>query len=292
MRLAREDLLEQGVRLAGRGPGDGDGARHALGLKPSRTPEEAEQAWARITADLADSSTPRRIFSKETFANAGDARARKLVGELTAGDRPLHVVVSARPLAELIPSQYSQFVQRGLCTVPFETWCETVLTGDTDERSVRVFWKRHSHDEQVRRWGSLVGFENLTVVVVDRSDPLFLARVFEQLLDLRSGTLVERMGHDRGNRSLTVPELELVRQWHAITAQTGAEHGQVVRLAWRLCHHLRSFDPDPTAPRLTLPAWAVDRANERAAATAAAIAASGAHVVGDLGALSAASARS
>jgi hypothetical protein len=288
MRLGRDDLLAQGVRLAGRGAGDGDGARHALGLTPTRTPEEARAAWERITADLADESVPRRIFSKETFANAGDRRARRLVDQLRRGSERLHVVISVRPLAELIPSQYSQFVQRGLCTTPFEQWCEAVLSGDTEDRSVRLFWKRHSHDEQVRRWGGLVGFENTTVVVVDRSDPLFLPWAFEQLLDLRPGTLVDRIGHSRGNRSLTLPELELVRQWHELTAQTGAEHGKVVRLAWKLCQHLRRFDPDPAAARVTMSASATERADDRAAASAASIRASGARVVGELEALSAA----
>ena len=70
MRLAREDLLAQGVRLAGRGAGDGDGARYGLGLRTNREEAEGKEAWERIKADLADSSTPRRIFSREAFANA------------------------------------------------------------------------------------------------------------------------------------------------------------------------------------------------------------------------------
>ncbi|WP_017933211.1 hypothetical protein [Nocardioides sp. Iso805N] len=285
LRLARTDLLQQGVRLAGRGSGDAEGARHALGLNLMHGVEAARAAWAAIRADLIDASVPRRVFSKETFANAGDGRARRVVSDLTADGTRLHVVVSARPVAELIPSQYSQFVQRGLCAMPFEEWAEAVLSGDTDDRTVRMFWKRHSHDEQVRRWGALVGQENLTVVVVDRRDPEFLARSFEQLLALRAGTLAARMGADRANRSLTVPELELVREWHTITARAGASRSDTVRLAWRLCHQLRQLDAAPDARRLALGEPARARADERAAASAAAIAASGARVLGNLAAL-------
>ena len=289
MRQARAEMLDQGVRLAGpgTGDGDGDGVRYALGMRTTLGEDVGKQVWERIKADLADVSVPRRVFSRETFANATDKRARALVEELGGGVPPLHVVISARPLAELIPSQYSQFVQRGTTRTPFEDWTRAVLTGEADERSVKMFWKRHSHHDQVRRWAGLVGRDNVTVIVADRREPLFLARAFERLLGLRPDTIAARMGHDRGNRSLTLAEIEFVRQWHEIVAETDAEHGKVVRLAWRLCDHLRRFNPEPSDPRLTLPAWAVERANERAAASAADIASSGVHVVGDLGALSA-----
>jgi hypothetical protein len=287
LRQARGDLLAQGVRLAGPGDGDGDGVRYAIGMRSNRGEDAGRRAWEQIKADMADTTVPRRIFSRETFANASTKRARTLIEELGHQAHPLQVVITVRPLAELIPSQYSQFVQRGTSLLPFEDWLALVLSSDRDERSVRMFWKRHSHDEQVRRWGGLVGEENVTVVVVDRTDPMFLIRAFECLLAVRPGTLTDQMGHERGNRSLTLAELELVRQWHEITAPTGADHGELVRLAWRLCDHLRRFNPEPNDPRLTLPAWAVEQANERAAASAAVIAASGARVVGDLAALSA-----
>ncbi|WGL52879.1 hypothetical protein P5P86_03420 [Nocardioides sp. BP30] len=289
MRRAREDMLDQGVLLAGpgAGDGDGDGVRFALGMRTTLGDDVGRQVWERIRADLTDTSVPRRVFSRETFANATTKRARVLVEALGHGAVPLHVVVSARPLAELIPSQYSQFVQRGTCLMPFEPWVREVFADRSQERTARMFWKRHSHDEQVRRWGDLVGHENVTVVVVDRKEPLFLAHAFERLLALRTDTIAALMEHDRSNRSLTMAEIDLVRQWHEITAETGADHGKVVRLAWRLCYHLRSFNPEPTDPRLTLPPWAVELANERSAAGAAAIVASGAHVVGDLSSLSA-----
>ncbi|WP_081615407.1 hypothetical protein [Nocardioides sp. Iso805N] len=288
-RRARADLLAQGVLLAGpgTGDGDGDGVRYALGMRPTLGEEFGRQVWERIKADLADTSVPRRVFSRETFASASDKRARAVVEELDHAARPLHVVISARQLAELIPSQYSQFVQRGTTRAPFDQWVEAVLSGDSEDRSVRMFWRRHSHHEQVRRWGELVGHDNVTVIVADRTDPLFLARSFERLLAVRPGTLADLIEHDRTNRSLTLAEIELVREWHEIIAETGAEHGKVVRLTWRLCYHLRRSNPEPSDPRLTLSGSAVERANERAASSADAIAASGAHVIGDLAALSA-----
>lgn len=287
MRRARTDLLAQGVRLAGLFPGDADGVRYAITGRPRGDAEEARQAWEQIKAELRDTRAPRRVYSRETFANAGDKRARLLLEELGHGSQRLHVVLSARPLAQLIPSQYSQFVQRGMTQLSFEDWVRALLDGDPDERTVALFWKRHSYDVQVRRWGGVVGTDNVTLIVVDPREPLFLPQAFERLLDVRPGTLADNMEHHLGNRSLTLAELDLIRQWHEITAPTGVSQGDLTRLAWRLAHHLRRFNPHPVDPRPTLPAWSLPAIAERAAASTAAIGASGARVAGDLSALAA-----
>lgn len=281
MRKAREEMLAQGVRVAGRGAGDGDGARYAIGLEPARGEEFARAAWEQIRADLLDDGVPRRVFSRETFANAGDARARRLVEQLGR----VHVVVSVRPLAELIPSQYSQFIQSGLTTLPFDRWLDALFAEDAGDRSVRQFWKRHRHERQVRRWGGVVGADNLTVIVVDRRDRSFLAHAFEQLLALRTGTLADRLDEVRGNRSLTLAELELVRRWQELAAPSGASRGELLRLGWKLGSHLRRHPADPSDGQLTMPGWARERADEIAALSAEAIAASGVRIIGDIDAL-------
>lgn len=287
LRQARPDLLEQGVRHAGPLVNDADGVRFAIAGRARLDEDEARQAWEQIKQDMTDATVKRRVYSRETFANASAKRARAVLEELGYLRYPFHIVISVRPLAELIPSQYSQFVQRAMTTMPFEQWYEGLLRGDTEDPTLQLFWKRHRYERQLRRWGSLVGFENTTVIVVDRTEPLLLSAAFERLLDLQPGTLSRHMGHARGNRALTMGELELVRKWHEVTSQTGISKGEQSRLAWWLTHHLRTYNPDPVDPKLVLPGAAVDRANEIAAATAEAIAASGARVIGDIAALSA-----
>jgi hypothetical protein len=282
MRQARADMLAQGVRLAGRGPGDADGVRYAIGVRAVRGEEAGREIWEKIKGDLADASVPRRVFSCETFASTPARAIERVVDELGQ----VHVVISARPLAELLPSQYGQFVQRGLTTMPFDPWVDAVLRGD-DERTVKLFWKRHSHDVLVRRWGGLVGADRVTLLVVDGRDRLFVPRVFEQLLGLDPGTLCEKMAGARTNRALTIAELDLVREWHEVCDQGGIDRVELVRLVWKLCDHFRRLDPRPADPTPTLPDWAVSAANERAAVSAAAIATSGARIVGDLRSLSA-----
>ncbi|HVX55532.1 hypothetical protein [Nocardioides sp.] len=291
LRAARDDLLAQGVRYAGtRSSRDAEAARHAIGRRTVRdeaTAEAAAAAWREVRDRLNDASVPRRAFSSESLANADDQGAARVVGDLG----PAEVVITVRALADVLPSQYSQFVQRGLATAEYPRWVEAVLARDESVPTVRAFWRRHSHDAHVRRWGAVVGMEHVTVLVVDDRDRDFLPAAFERLLALRPGTLAERIGRVRANRSLTAAETELVRRWHLECAAAGLDREQVRRWTWRACDRLRAVDPRPTAPRLALPAWAVEQANARAAEAATSIAASGARVVGDLGRLSAATAR-
>jgi hypothetical protein len=291
LRAAREELLAQGVRYAGtHGSRDAEATRHAIARRTVRddaVAAAAAAAWAEVRDRLNDASVPRRAFSNEAFANASDRGAARVIGDLG----PVEVVITVRALADVLPSQYSQFVQRGVTTVEYPRWVEAVLAGDESVPSVRTFWRRHSHDAQVRRWGARAGMDHVTVLVVDDRDRDFLPAAFERLLALRPGTLAERIGEVRTNRSLTAAETELVRQWHLDCAAADVDRRQLRRLTWLVCDRLRATDPRPTAPRLTLPAWAIEQANARAAEAAADIAASGARVVGDLGRLSAATAR-
>jgi hypothetical protein len=288
LRAAREELLVQGVRYAGtRGSRDAEAARHAIGRRTVHDDAAAAAAWAKVRDRLNDASVPRRAFSSESFANARDRGVARVVEDLG----PLEVVVTVRALADVLPSQYGQFVQRGLTTTEYPRWVEAVLAGDESVPTVRTFWRRHSHDAHVRRWGALVGMEHVTVLVVDDRDRDFLPAAFERLLALRPGTLAGPIGQVRTNRSLTAAETELVRRWHLECAAEGLDRQQVRRLTWRACDRLRATDPRPTSPRLALPGWAIEQANARAAEAAAGIAASGARVVGDLGRLSAATAR-
>jgi hypothetical protein len=159
------------------------------------------------------------------------------------------------------------------------------VLGRRDDVKTRPFWQRHQLDEQVRRWGDLVGYDNLTVLVIDGADRRFLPESFERLLDVTPGTLADR--DVPANRSLTAGEVELVRQWHVLGAAAGVSRAERHRMAGPVCDHLKARDRDPDVPRLVLPAWAVEEANQRSAAIASRIAAAGVRVVGDLAALSA-----
>jgi hypothetical protein len=121
--------------------------------------------------------------------------------------------------------------------------------------------------------------------VVDESDPDSLIRTFEKITGLPDGLLEAR--DDGANRSLTAAETELVRQVNIAfyKAKWPAErYHNVVRYGATRGMQLRRAGRDE--PRITTPAWAIERANEIAAAAVERIKATGVHVLGDLATLS------
>jgi hypothetical protein len=153
------------------------------------------------------------------------------------------------------------------------------------EQPTVTFWQRHHHDVLIDRWASIVGPERLLVIVVDESDPDSLMRTFEKLTELPDGLLEPETGWT--NRSLTAAETELIRQlnvdfykrkWPSKRYHSAVRRGVVRQIQLRA--------PGRDEPRITTPAWAIEKANEIAAEAALRIKASGVHVLGDLSTLS------
>lgn len=223
------------------------------------------------------------MISSEYFDDATDDVARQVVTAL-GGDR-VHVVVTLRPLASMLPSAWQQYVRNRMRT-PYRDWLDQVLNGEDGQGSAGQFWFRHHHDMLVDRWASIVGPDRVLVVVVDESDRTRLARVFERVLDLPEGLL--RTDQESTNRSLTAAETELIRAINIEFHERGwsAElYGKLVRTG--VVRQLQQRLPAPDEPRIATPSWAVRQANDIAAAAAERIAKSGVHVLGNLDALSA-----
>lgn len=243
--------------------------------------KEATQAdWTRLVEQARRSSPKRAIVSSEFFDGADDVAAQRVVEGL-GGDR-VHVVVTLRPLAKILPSAWQQYVRNGLRT-PYLTWLERIL-GEAPTRATPSFWMRHHHDVLIDRWSAVAGVDRTLVVVVDESDHDQLLRTFEQVTGLPPGLLVPA---PRSNRSLTAGETELVRALNIRYRREGwppVVYNEVVRMG--MVEQMQRREPRDSEPRISTPDWAVERANEIAAAATERIAASGVRVVGDLGRLS------
>lgn len=281
---ARDDLAAQGVRYASARRHDADAARSAIGARPRRG-QAAAGEWEQVVSGLNDRRFLRRVFSSETLANASDEAAARVVAAL---DRPelAQVVMVARPLTALIPSQYQQLVQRGAILASFEDWVRAVL--GPDEAAAPLFWRRHRLDEQVRRWSGLVGPHNVTVLALEEGNRDFLPTAFERLLRVAPGTLVGRSTN--ANASLGVDEIELLRSWHQVAARCGIGRARRRVICKPLVRELQ--DRGVPRRRFELPAWAREQATERSAAMADRVADWGVRVVGDLAALGDRSGRS
>ena len=287
---SREALAKHGVRYAGPG-------RHpmlavlALTQTPGRRgdPPPSLELWEELVAEVKESPDQRVVVSSEFFADAAPEVAERALDDL--GRDRVHVVVTLRPLAKILPSQWQQYVQNGL-RVAWADWLDRTLAkaynGDAfaEVEPTPNFWTRHSHGDLVARWAKAVGPDKVTVVVLDESDRDMLVRTFESLLGLPDKTLTP--DPDLANRSLTAGEVELVRllndeferrNWNDALYGTFVRAGVAKKL-------LALRQPQDAEPVITMPRWGLERATELGARAAEQIRATGVRVIGDLATLS------
>jgi hypothetical protein len=284
----RDELAAQGVRYAGtqRQPMQ---AAHAVTGRASpyadgKTPPI--RRWLALVREIRGAREDRVVVSSEGFTDADAAAVRRVIGDLGVGQ--VHVVVTLRPLVELLPSQWQQQVQSGM-TMAYEDWLEAVFNDPTNRVS-QGFWHRHRHDELVRRWASEAGAGALTAIVVDGADRDRVLRTLESMVGLRAGTLIPEP--ELSNRSLTLAEVETIRAFNAAFRAEGLGtqlHAKVMRFG--AAELMKRRTPEPAEPRIQTPSWAVDRAAEVGREIVEGIRSSGVRVVGDLASLVAPSSR-
>jgi hypothetical protein len=282
LHLARERLAAEGVVYPGRG-------RQPLWPILAVTgqpallggPRPEVSYWDNLVREIRAAGDQRVVLSSEFFAEADDATARRVIGDL--GGARVHVVVTLRSLTRILPSQWQQYLQNGFHFRYLE-WLEGILS-DPPHTPTPGFWRRHRHDALVTRWAAENGPENLTVIVLDESDRLMLLRVFESMLGLPSGFLVPE--ETAANRSLTAAETELVRMLNEEFSRRDWPHRNYARfMRYGAVEHMKNArQPSPDEPRIATPAWALARAAEISAEMAARIEALGVNIVGDLSSL-------
>ena len=185
---ARAAAEAQGVHYAGRNRHSMSAVQAVLGRQSFYSTEGPPpiRHWRKLVDEVRAADAKRVVMSSEFFADANAAAIRTVVDDLDASR--VHVVVTLRPLARIIPSAWQQYVQSNL-KVSFDEWLDAMLNQDQTKISPS-FWHRHRHDRLIARWAEVVGLENVTVVVLDERDHGFVLRAFERLTGLIPGTLV------------------------------------------------------------------------------------------------------
>jgi hypothetical protein len=281
MKQARPRMAEHGVVYAGKAR---QHQRAALALTGRAGLIGARKAtpkdWNKLAAQVARAVNQRVVVSSEYFDDATDDVARTVVDGL-GGDR-VHVIVTLRPLAKILPSAWQQYVRNGL-RQPYDEWLDA-LFNQPEGKVTPSFWRRHHHDTLIERWAAIVGPERVLVLVVDETDPGALLRSFERVTGLPDGLLeLER----RTNRSLTAAETELIRAMNVKYVENDwlpQVYDKVFR--WGAVEQMQQRTPRSGEAPIVTPPWAIERANEIAAAAAARIADLGVAVAGDLATLS------
>ncbi|MDH6215664.1 hypothetical protein [Streptomyces pseudovenezuelae] len=244
-----------------------------------------DKHWTRLLDQVAATKASTSVVSSEFFADAeDDATVRRIVEQL--GGERVHILVTLRPLAKIMPSQWQQYVQNGL-RMGYENWLEHMLRKAPYEKPNPSFWRRHRHDRLVERWARVVGPERVTVVVVDDGDRDGLMRTFEVLLGLPTGLL--QPVPDAANRSLTLAETEMLRNLNMEFRGNGLPdelYSKLVRNG-AVMHMKNSCSPAPEDVKIGTPRWALEAAAGIGAEMVGRIGATGVRLIGDPAVLSA-----
>ncbi|MGW0600703.1 hypothetical protein ACWD11_26755 [Streptomyces sp. NPDC002776] len=247
--------------------------------------EPGERHWETLVEQVAATGRRTSVISSEFFADAPDDETIERIVRELSGDR-VHVLVTLRPLARIMPSQWQQYVQNGL-RMGYEDWLRHMLKKPPYEKPNPSFWRRHRHDRLVERWVRVTGADRVTVVVVDDRDRGGLMRTFEALLGLPENLLHEVP--DTANRSLTLAETEMLRNLNV--EFRGNElpdefYSQLIRYG-AVLHMKNACAPGPDDVKIRTPQWAAEAAAGIGAEMALRIGATGVRVLGDPGILSA-----
>ncbi|GGZ71906.1 hypothetical protein ACFOOM_01950 [Streptomyces echinoruber] len=259
-------------------------------------PVPTDRHWKRLLDQVRATGRSTSVISSEFFADApDDAVIARIVGQLDGAGAPppgrgrergrVHVLVTLRPPARILPSQWQQYVQNGL-RMGYEDWLEHMLRKPPYDKPTPSFWHRHRHDRLVERWARVVGADRVTVVVVDDRDRGGLLRTFETLLGLPDGLL--QPVPDAANRSLGLAETEMLRNLNKEFRGNGLPEELYSRLVRNgAVPHMKNACPSvPQDVKIGTPRWALQEAAAIGAETAGRIAAMGVRVLGDTALLS------
>lgn len=278
----RAAAREHGVHYAGPGRQAWYAASAALGLSPDVRPRRMGE-WESLVAEVQGSDADRVVISSEAFAHADEAA---VAGILEAfGRERTHVVITMRPLGDMLSSSWWQFVQGGV-DLPYDQWLRGVLVDDLEGKEItRGFWRRSRIDLLAQRWAAQVGAENVTVVSLADRPRDFVIRTFEELVALPTGILVPAEGES--NTTLPYPVLELAREFNEVLKREGEKGKRKVHLTRMGAYNMvkRHNDQLTERARIETPAWAVEQAGQIAGEMNDRIRELGVNVVGDLDAL-------
>lgn len=282
LHAARPRLEALGVHNVGRGRHEMRTALTAAGTLAPYWEDRWQGRWQQLAEDFRTSDARCTIWSSETLTQASPERVRHIADQLGPD---VHVVLTLRPLAPLLASQWQEVLRRR-GTDSLDAWLRRHFDAVSPDGTVHTTWTRimpELHRFSLRRvieeWGPVFGEERLTFVVADPNERTTNLRAFEALMGVPDGTLVLQ---DLDNASLPYPEAEMLRHFNIAYTERGGDHptwmftvGQSGKAGLR---QLTDLPPYP----IRTPRWAAQLANDHTEGWISAVEGSGANVVGDL----------
>lgn len=278
LHTCREAMAEHDVMYAG-------STRHSrtamVGAAYTKVPEgypsNAKRRWKNLAREVRNSDAKRIVISSEILARLSRERARLLLEDVGGTTQ---LVLTMRPLAHILASRWQQSVQDEM-SQSYSDWLHDLFETTPEAIGKPAFWLRYDLARHLRRWGPLIGEENITFVVLDPANRGMLLESFEDLLALPTGTL--KPDASLTNPSLGHPEVEMLASFNRAYLSDGHGRAEFIRaIRGKALVDVKSDPATLAARRIKTPRWAVSRANETAEGWIAAVQASDARVVGQL----------
>lgn len=166
------------------------------------------------------------VFSNELLAGARPRRINQLVAAFAPAE--VHVLVTARDLARVVPSQWQTTLKNGK-QLPWSQFVDAVCsdgrhppaqgpqTGATEEDAGQWFWRRQDLPAIVHSWRRATGVQSVTLVTVPPagSPPAVVGERFAAALGAGGLHLAQP---EYANSSLGAHSAELIRRMNAQTA--------------------------------------------------------------------------
>lgn len=273
---SREELERQGLVLAPPRRRDGFWLSLAVreALNPRRDPPAALGVLERFADQVRSTAAPRVLVSDEQLGAASPAQVRRLLD--ACGDREVHLVLTVRSLARLLPSTWQQRVQQGGEAPPLDDFLDAVVSrrGRLAER----WWSERGVQAVVDRWSAEVPAARIHVVTVPRGRSGALLDRYCDVLDIDPASLSS--GSARPNTSLGRVQAEVLRRVreHVPPGLVNRHDYVPVGKWWLAQRHLAVQGGDPPRMPERLRAWC----DEEAATTIELLRERGVAVSGDL----------
>lgn len=286
IRANREEILRQGVYYgAPEGRLASNRIARSLLRLPFKNPNEVVdyREWEDQVARVRASSASRVIVSGEEFSFCEKREIQTLLNDL--GKDRVHVVITVRPLAKVLPSQWQLDLRGSFTSSSFDEWLGWTLKPRGARRIAQLigvphpFWFRHRHDQLAARWADAIGPDRVSVVVVDDRDHRVLLTAFERLLGLTRGTLLPVDG--KSNPSLSAQEIAIILRVQQLLQERGLIFADRVR-SRQIQRRLLSIRPRLSSDqKIALPQWAVSAVSDLSRSVYDGLIASGVRIIGN-----------
>ena len=247
----RARLARQGILLPGYTRRDHSRASRDLRGAP-RMPGDPVDPWDGewdVLARQALKSPVAAIISDELLGNCSQERADRAVRSLEAAE--LHVVLTVRDFASLLPAEWQEAVK---CrrTVRWEEWLGDVsrLGSTADRHDNSGFWAAHDTLATLSRWSQHLPPDRIHVITMPRDgSPDALWHRFAAVVGIDSAKI--DLSQARGNTSLGLAETEFLRRMNETLSDEMPDWYYTRYIKQILAHDV--LTNQPRRARVTLP---------------------------------------